>query len=888
MQNAPETGGVAGAAVPSAAEHQRRFGWIEDFLNDGKFYLRSLTQRGNRAFGTIAILTIALGIGSATAIFSVGYALLYDAFPYQDTNEIWSPWVNFPPNENNNTTRFPRSFVTEIGKLPAVAEVMSSTRVLGGNYGLFIEGPDGRESYQSFEMSSNGFSFLGVPPLMGRWLGPQDVGEDGQPAPVVVLSYQAWQKFFPGDPNPINKTIEFQDNRGGGRPRTVVGVMPPRFGGQPIYDIGNTVWLPMHGENLDPAPPASYQVRPRVRLKPGISREVGEQQIAALFERLAKDTQVSPFWTRVPTRLPNGIMTINASTPWTSREFKTTLRDFVSATFDYQGVIRANFRYLSFGVGFLLLIACMNVANLKLSRAAGRTREIAVRLALGASRSRLIRQLLTESVILSVAGAALGIFVAYGFTKMTHALMPPNMFGGAPLPEEAQIGLNGAALAFAAIISVVSGLLFGLAPALQSSTPNLNESLKDGGRTGAGARGGKLRSILVVAEMAFSVVLLFAASFTLWGYVRLVRIDPGYNPDNMFTVYPSFSQSDTRMDEFVERSRALPLVSDISRTTVFGASSTYSIEGVPADENKRVLVASVDQDFLKTVGMTLYRGRNFTADEISRGDSVALIGRSAASQFWPGGEDPIGRQITVDFFQPPAPPSPPGTPAEQRPTPPPPPALTIIGIVGDLRPNVTQELTPFVAAPYTIRPLGSATLVRARSGELEAVQDAFQGVLSSMEPNRRIFMQDIASNFDRQFQLPRFNFVLFCTLAGIALTLAIAGVYSVLSYHISQRTKEFGVRLALGADRGNILRLVLKTGGILLGIGFVVGLGISVALARIVSSQTRIFTVNLDDSATLMVTAVGCVLLCLAAFAACLIPARRATKVDPLVALRAE
>lgn len=889
METTPRPAGADQVHAARAAEDQRRFTWLEDLLKDARYFLRSLLHRGNRSFAAVAILTLALGIGSATAIFSVAYGMLYDAYPYAEVDEIWSPWINFPPNANNNATRIPRSFVTAMEKLPAVAEVMSSTRTSAINFNLYIENPNAtnnRELYPSFQMSANAFAFLGVKPLKGRTILPTDIADNGNPAPVVVLSAAAAQKFFPGDPDPVGKVIPFLDSRGGAAPKTVIGVMPARFGGAPAYDIGNTVWTPMPGPNLD-AQSASLQVRPRVRLKPGISKAVAEAQIATLFAEMAAANQVAPFWNR---QFPSGLIgpiSINALPPMTLRPFNTTLRDFASATFDPQGVFRTNFRYLSFGVGFLLLIACMNVANLQLSRAAGRSREIAVRLALGASRSRLIRQLLTESVLLSVAGAAVGLLVAYGFTKLTVAVMPSNTFGNTPLPEEASIGLNGTVLGFSAIMAILCGILFGLAPALQSTRQDLNSALKDGGR-GSGAQGGRIRSILVIAEMAFSIMLLVTASLALWGYVRLATVDPGYQPDRLYTfaVAGSGPANNARTEEFMAQLRNLPFIESVARGAV-GNQSRYTAEGQAKDETKFVRTAEVDADFLKTFGTTLIRGRALTADEISRGELYALVGTTGGNRIWPEGEDPIGKKITLDTYAINTPPTTPGGP----PTPGTPPTLEVVGIISNMRPSVTTEPTPFVIVPHTLRPASSLTqyVVRLKRGQNANMQQELQKLLKAFDARAQLLgVQDMATAFDAQFLLPRFNFVLFCTLAVIALSLAIAGIYSVLSYHISQRTREFGVRIALGADPKNILGLVLKAGGILLGIGLVVGVLGSYGITKVIANQTRIFTVDLSDYAALTVTVTGVFLLCVAAFAACCIPARRAMKVDPLVALRAE
>lgn len=858
------------AALPE--RDPRRFGWLEDLWLDLRFCARSLRQRGNRGFAVVAILTLALGIGSATAIFSVSYGFLQNSFPFKDVDGIWQPWINFPPNANANLTRVPRNFANELRKLPAVADVLESTFANGNNL-LFIDSAAGGvEVYQNYLMGGRGFAFLGIPPLLGRTINESDIAENGAPADVVVLSYQAWKKFFPGDPNPLNKQIEFKDSRGGAKPKTVIGVMPERFGSQQNYEIGDTVWTPMPGANLDAAS-AAMIVRPRVRLKPGITREVAEQQVAALYAELAKSA---------PTNA--GFTTADPSGNRTPREFKTTLRDFVSSTFDPQGVVKRNLGYLGIGVGLLLLIACMNVANLQLARAAARSKEISLRLALGAARGRLIRQLLTESVVLALAGAAVGILLAFGFTRGVMALLPPNTFGGAPLPSSAAVGIDGMVLLFAVLVAIVSGVLFGLAPALQSTRAELNDALKDGSKGSAGTHGAKIRSTLVIAEIAFSIILLVVASVTLWGYVRMTRISPGFNPDKLYLMAPGIPATDGRAVQLYERTQTLPFIESVGRAFAVGNTSRYTVEGKPKDDTKQIRTGLVDAGFLHTAGITLIRGRNFEPGEVARGDAVALIG-DVAADLWPAGVDPIGKKITVDVFAPNPAPAAPGAP----PNPPAAaPTLTVIGIISTLRPNLAERPEPFVLVPYMLKPGGSMFAVRVKPGETPPVQMEIQKIASTIDKNIRVNMQDMAAQFDTQFALPRFNFALFCSLALIALILAVAGIYSVLSYHIAQRTREFGVRLALGAEHGSIIRLVLGTGGRLFGFGLIAGLGGSLALGRILANQTQIFRVDLSDVSALGVTFAVLAFLAVAALAACYLPARRATRIDPLTALRAE
>ena len=820
----------------------RRWIWVEQFLQDLGYAGRML--RKSPGFTAVAVITLALGIGVSTAMFSVIYGVMLSPYPYAKPSEIWT--FGMYDAKSQQGIRSTVGDYLEIAKLPCVATAMATSW-----NGMTLSDEASVELLNCSRITGSAFSFLGVPPAAGRIFTRTDFKPDGGNEPVVVLHFKLWQRLFSGKADAIGQTIILNN-----QPHVVIGVMPERFNW-----YGNDLWLPL------PVTDRSRITDPIIRLKPGISKEVGEQQLLALFLRLAKEA---------PERFPKDGFTVQ-------------LHSFTEVRPDSTG-IRSSLKMLFCAVGFLLLIACTNVANLQLARGAGRSREIAVRLAVGASRGRLIRQLLTESVVLSVMGGAVGLFLAFGLTRLIAALMPTYN-----LPQEARITIDGWVLAYSIGVSLLTGILFGLVPALRSTKADLNEALKDGGHASGlgGASSTRLRNTLVVVEVALSVVLLVGASLAIRGFVELQRFDRGFNPEHTVFLsipldakrYPTVVQRNEFARALLERVRSLPGVNGatIGSMPNRDASTRASIPGQAAAIESMEL-NYVSADFFQTWSIRVLAGRTFTAQEIAHGDHLVIINASTAKQ-WPAGKNPLGSTMVLDALAN-------GGPTEIK-------EATVIGIVGDTRyPNLRQ--TPPLAAfvPYTVRvlPTTDADKVRARGrenqrylvvrsdGEPQALFPALRQAVRSIDKNQPIMGPvDAGTAFRGVFIQPRFNMTLFSGLAGIALALAVAGIYSVLSYSVSQRTKEFGVRMALGASRGDILRLVLGSGGRLLLIGLVIGLTASVALSQIISSQ--VFNVPLLDPLAL---AGAALLLSTAALIACFIPSRRATKVDPMVALRCE
>jgi len=459
---------------------------IESIWQDIRYGARVLSK--TPGFVLVAALSLALGIGATTAIFSVIYGVLISPYPYAKPNQIWSPQIRDLKDPNQSRMFYHMREYVEIEKLPAFAEAMATnpgSRLLTGDH------PP--ENFRAIAVTANAFQFLGVAPAWGRTIQPGDLGPDRSPAPVIVLSYKAWQRLFDLSPSALGKTLVLNDQA-----FTVIGVMPPRFGW----------WTDDGGWIVEPEDPRdNTEVAAIVRLQPGVPSRAAEEQLQGLLRQLAEAH---------PDDFP--------------KTFNTRLINYLDMTVA-SGDMQSSLTLLFGAVGFLLLIACANVANLQMARGTARAHEIAVRISVGAGRGRLFRQLLTESVLLSTAAGVLGILLAIGLTKAIVALMPAGY-----VPNEARVTVNGYVLLFSAAVSVLTGIIFGLAPALKSSRHDLVESLKDAGRSLSGQAGGRTRAALAVAEIALSVVLLMGASLTVRGFVQLQRLDLGFQPDRVLMV----------------------------------------------------------------------------------------------------------------------------------------------------------------------------------------------------------------------------------------------------------------------------------------------------------------------------------------------------------------
>jgi predicted permease len=808
--------------------------WLEPLARDIGYAFRSF--RRSPAFVLVALLSLTLGIGVTSAIFSVIYGVLIAPYPYARPGEIWAPDVRARDGRGGHT--YSLDELRALADVPAFSDVMATSIET-----VLMTGEFAPESFGGVLLSGNAFNFLGVPPVVGRTIQPTDIRPDGEAEPVVVLSHRLWLRLFEGDPSAVGRTLRLN-----GRPHAIVGVMPPRFG----WYGNDGFWLPLSPTRTD-----LPWINPIMRLAPGISSSVAEAQLSAVNQRLALEK---------PATFPK-------------QGFTTRLRNYLDVTVA-SGEMQTSLRLLLGAVAFLLLIACANVANLQLARGTARAREMAVRMSIGAGRGRLLGQLLTESVLLSLAGGVLGVLFAFGAIRFIVGLMPEFY-----VPNESRVAINIPVLLFSLGVSLLTGILFGLVPALQASKPDATDALRAGRSVGAGAQGSRTRNLLVVIEVALSVVLLVSAGLTARTFLVLQNMDPGIRTDGVLIVgvplpaakYSTLDERNRFAEELLERVSGLPGVEAASfGLPIGGPQSPFAIIGQPADESKRIGVNLAGADHLRLFGIPLRRGRMFDASEVRRGDRVAVINEAAAG-LWPAGEDPVGARVRLGVLER----LPPRTLADTSR----PPEVTVIGVIADTRnAGLRASPQPSLVLPYSVVAQTQRTLALRSAGDPGLLLNPVRVQVRAMDPDQPVGRPiTLAELMGQEVVQPRFTMALFTAFAALGLALAAAGIYSVLSFHVTRRTHELGVRMALGAPRRHVLGLLLTMGGRLVLMGLVVGVAASFASTRLLRSQ--LFGVEPADP-----IAYATVMLVLGAVTvvACYLPARRAASIDPILALRQE
>jgi putative ABC transport system permease protein len=821
---------------------------IADLWQDLRFGARMLLKQPG--FTLIAVLTLALGIGANTAIFSVVNAVLLRPLPYEEADRLVFLTERNPWNEDM-TLSYP-----DFADWRAQNHVFEYIGVHNsGSYNLTGSGEP--EQLRVGRASADLFSALRVRAALGR-LFTDEEDKFGAPG-VIVLSHGLWQRRFGGDPNILNRLLTLDD-----RPYTVIGVLPSDF----RFQERNEVWIPVEAnisESILRGRSAHPFLRGVARLKAGVTLEQARAEMDAIAARIAQQYPIKKdVGARITPLLENDV-----------RDVRRALWVLLGA------------------VALVLLIACANVANLMLARATSREREMAVRMALGASRWRVIRQLLTESLLLAVAGGALGLLLAKWGVKLILT------FSANSLPRSNEIGLDTRVLVFTVAISVLTGIVFGLAPALQAIRADVQESLKETARSRTGGRH-RLRQFLVVAEVAMTLVLLIGAGLLIRSFYRLQQVNPGFVDEHVLSFrvslpvlkYAHESQWLNFYQQVIEKLRATPGVKEVgiaSRVPMDGMNNANAFRVVgpppPPGQMQAMQVCFVSPDYFRALGIPLLRGRYFTAQDnrahlseeqlrgLDRGDRLRLGRRTVvvdeefARRHWPN-QDPVGKQILWGAGG-----------GNDSP-------LTVVGVVGRVkldRPNEPMgEVQGYVA--FLEYPQPAMSFVIKTTIEPEQMIAAAREQVQAVDPSQPIYNVKTLSDLRATVIAPqRFNLFLLGLFAAVALALAVVGIYGVMSYAVAQRTHELGIRMALGAQARDVLRLVIGQGMKLALIGVALGVGGALALTRLL--KTLLFDVSPTDAATF--TAITAT-LALVALVACYIPARRATKVDPLVALRSE
>ncbi len=826
-------GGVERVKEESRDERGVRF--VEELWQDLRYGARMLLK--NPGFTAVAVVTLALGIGANSAIFSVINVLLLRQLPYRDPDKLVQVWETVVKRGRNTVTASYPNFADWRDQNQVFEQVAAYS---GGGY--ILTGTADPERIQGAIVSPSFFPMLGIKPIVGRVFLP----EEDHPNKVfsVVISERLWWRRFNSDPHIIGKTVGIDDES-----FTVIGVVA---GVTDLSKLPNDteLWLPISfGVALNTR--RGHYLNVMARLKPGVTREQAQANMDYIAGALA------------------------AQYPDANKDHGLRL---VPLQEQIVGDFKLALLVLLGAVALVLLIASANVANMLLARAGSRRREIAIRIALGAGRFRLIRQLLTESLLLSIFGGAIGLLLAlYGVYLLVT-------FGPADLPRAKEIAVDGSVLGFTLAVSLLTGIIFGLVPALQASRPDLNETLKDSGRSATGSAGHRrMRSLLVVSEIALSLVLLVGAGLLMRSFLKLQAVNPGFNPQNLLTGRISLSESKYNTeasviafyDQLLERIKSLPGVRSAAIRTYIPiaanegyANRSFFIEGRLADLADRPTAFHnyVSPDLFHTMEIPILKGRPFDKQDVQKAQKVIIINETLARRDFPG-EDPIGKRMTYKT-----------NPMEED-------WATVVGIVKDTKPRVLDgESVAEMYMPFAQEPDSSMAFMIRTNSKPEGIIAAVHQTVQSLDKDQPVYGDiTLESVMSEAVAKPRFRTFLLGVFAVVALILAMVGIYGVVSYTVTHRTHELGIRIALGAQTSDILKLVVGYGMALALAGVVIGLVASFALMRVMSQL--LFDVKPTDLPTFGIITL---LLISVALLACCLPGYRAMKVDPMIALRCE
>lgn len=812
---------------------------MDTILRDLRYSLRLLLK--SPAFTAVAIISIALGIGANTTVFSVINAVLLRSLPYKDPSSLILVWGTDKQEvrlKNRNQVS-----ATDVADFRSRSTAFEEVATYTGWYPL-MSGTSEAERVPAIQVGDGFFKVMKGTPLLGRVFTPEEQ-EDGKDR-VIVLGYGLWQRRFGGDPNIVGKTISLN-----GRPYNIVGVMGEDFRPLPPALVApeGQFYRPV-AEVYDDAKRDERHLRAIARLKPGATIEQARSELGIIAQRLEQD--------HTETNKNRGV-------------------SLVTITDDIVGSIRPTLLMIFGAVVFVLLVACANVANLLLARSTVRYKEITIRAAIGAARTQLVRQLLTESLLLGIVGGAVGLLLSIWGTALVAS-------AGAKInPMFRDIHVDARCLMFTIGVSVLTGLIFGLAPALEISRPNLTESLKEAGRgSGAASSRNRMRSFLVVSEVAITLVLLVCAGLLIRTVVRLRNVQTGFDSTNILTMtiglpsikYPKPENQIAFFKQLSERLTAVPGVKAAGITSVLPLSDNFDGRGLLVEDQPKPRGEEIDVDlyvttpgYQKAMQIATLKGRSLTDEDTAESAKVALINQTMAAQLWPN-QEPLGRRIKF-----------PGSADNPQPW------RTIVGVVTDVSQYGLDQKPPMqMYLPHSQFPTGFNTIVVKTAGDPAAMIGAVRSEILALDKDQAVFNLTTLDQLRGDSILVRkFFMLLLLCFASLALTLAAVGIYGVMSYVASQRTHEIGIRMALGAQAGDVLKLIIGNGMTLAISGVAVGLVGAFALTRLMSGV--LFGVTSTDALTFITVAAGLILV---ALVACYVPARRATKVDPLVALRYE
>ena len=812
---------------------------MHTFLQDVRYAFR---QFGNHpGFALTAILSLALGIGATVSVFSIVYAVLMNPWPYAGADRICTISLLDKGGEDNwNGLTGPQ--IRQLRQARSLEDVMGVNE-----WNLTVTGGDVPEDVRGIYLTGSALQFLGLPAMLGRNFLPSDAPDGQEPQPVVVLSHKFWQRHFNGNPSVVGKPIQMVH-----KTYTILGVLPPRF-----TFLDGDVYLP-----LNPSTSQTITYGTFIKLKPGITRAAAAAELEPLFQQFAKQT---------PNHFP--------------KQYKLEVR---TLSYYYMHQLGGTLALLFGAVGLLLAIGCGNVSILLLARGTARQHEFGVRSAVGASGFRIVRQLLTESLLLAVAGAGIGVVLAYESLGLPPPRLPEYSF-----PHEADFHVNVPVLLFSVSLAVLTGVFFGLFPALQLARPEISQTIQASTRKVVGTvRGKRFHNALIAGQIALTLLLMTAAGAAIQGFVRLMRVPLGYDPHHVMSVgipihdntYKTIAERVNYYEQLREKIGALPDVTSTGISTNAtppnsGWEQPFELPGKPSGEEQKARLEFVNSGYFTSLHMPLLRGRVWDQTEVAHSAPMVLVNETFVRRYYANG-DILGRSLKIPTLKD----EPPYTMAAAGSDGP----LQVIGVVADsLNDGLDKPVKPAIFLPYSLYMwMHTQFLVESRLDPLSILHSVRRQIVS-VDADQQVFGQvndlDMWIRREPEWARGRLISILFGAFAALALVLAAVGLYSVVSYSVVQRTNEFGIRMALGAQKKNVLWNVLSSAGVSVGSGLLVGLALSLGLSRLISRWVE----NGAAHDPLLILGASVVLLA-AAGVACVVPSWRASSVDPMTALRCE